>query len=113
MFAPYVESGQLRLLAAYHNGRFKTFPDVPSVKEMGYPVSAESGQTICGPAGLPASIRTKLQESFREAMKDKDFIAIMEKTLQIVEYVPGAEIEVWIRNKYQEVGRTVKEILKK
>jgi len=109
---PFVEAGELRMLAALSNKRWRSFPDIPTIQELGYPVAAEAGLSILAPAGLPAPIRTKLQESFREAMKDKGFNDTMEKMELVVDYMPGAELEAHLRKSFEEIGRAVKELPK-
>ena len=109
---PFVESGEVRMLASLNTKRWKSFPDVPTVQELGYPVAAESGLAISGPAGLPTAIRTKLQESFKEAMKDKDFLETMKNFELIVDYMPGPELEAFYRKKFEETGQTVKSLPK-
>ncbi len=41
-FAPYVETGRLRLLAIFSAHRSKRWPDVPTVKELGYPNAGQN-----------------------------------------------------------------------
>jgi tripartite-type tricarboxylate transporter receptor subunit TctC len=111
-FKPHVQSGELRMLAALTPKRLKSFPDVPTVKELGYPVVLENGMGILAPAGLPEVIRAKLQESFKEATKDKDFMETMEKLELIVEYMPGIELEGLLKKKYDEAGKTMRDLAK-
>ena len=100
------------MLAALNNRRWKSFPDIPTVQEMGYPAAAENALTILGPANLPTQVLLKLREGFREAMKDKDFIDTMNKLDLITDYIAGPEVEVLLRKKFEEVGKTVKDLPK-
>lgn len=69
-FAPYVESGRLRLLATFGEARSKRWPDVPTMKELGLGVVAMSPYGIVGPRGLPASVVRTLHEAFKLAMHE-------------------------------------------
>lgn len=67
-FAPYVESGRLRLLATFGEGRSKRWPDVPTMKELGLGVVAMSPYGIVGPRGVPAPVVRTLHNAFKAAM---------------------------------------------
>jgi tripartite-type tricarboxylate transporter receptor subunit TctC len=49
----HVESGRLRLLAVYGEKRMIDFPNVPTLLELGYGISAASLISIAGPKGFP------------------------------------------------------------
>lgn len=76
---PYAQSGKVRVLATGGETRSKDFPDVPTLKEAGYPVALASPLGIGGPAGLPPAIVVKLDEAIASVLKDPAFIAQAEK----------------------------------
>jgi tripartite-type tricarboxylate transporter receptor subunit TctC len=70
-FAPYVESGKLRLLAIFSAQRSRRWPDVPTAKELGYANAVHnSPYGIGAPAGTPADVVKKLHDAFKAAMFD-------------------------------------------
>lgn len=109
---PFIDSGELRMLASMGVKRWDSYPAIATVQEMGYPVAAEGAQIIQAPPGLPASIRTKLQEGFREAMKDKTFIDSMKKYEMAIDYMSGPELDSFLSKKYEEIGQTLKKMVK-
>lgn len=80
---PQIQAGQLRLLAAYGEKRLPSFPNVPTLKEMGIPVVAASFMAIIGQKGLPAEVVEVLHQAFKKAMDDQEFI----KGCTIVDHV--------------------------
>jgi len=70
---PHVQEGRLRLLATWGKDRSQTFPQVPTLLDMGYKTSVISLGGIIAPKGLPAPIADKLHKAFREAMKNEEF----------------------------------------
>jgi tripartite-type tricarboxylate transporter receptor subunit TctC len=55
-FAPYVDSGRLRLLAVFNEQRSRRWPATPTVRELGFPLAASSPYGLAGPRGLPAPV---------------------------------------------------------
>jgi len=69
-FAPYVETGKLRLLATFGERRSKRWPESPTMKELGLGVVAMSPYGIVGPRGVPPQIVQVLHAAFRSAMNE-------------------------------------------
>jgi tripartite-type tricarboxylate transporter receptor subunit TctC len=68
---PYIEAGKMRPIGMSGAKRFKSFPDVPSVAEIGYPAAQNAGwSSIAVPAGTPPEVVEKLAAIVREAMQD-------------------------------------------
>ena len=107
-FKPFVEAGQVRMLAAVNSKRWTSFPNIPTLIELGYPVAAEAALGMIGPPNLPASITTKLQDAFHEAMKDKDFLETMKNMELTPDYMSGADFGKFLKNKYEENGQAIK-----
>ena len=63
-FAPYVKSGQARLLAVVAENRMNAFPDVPTLKEVGVHIEGIWDNIgVCGPKGLPPDVLKKLENT--------------------------------------------------
>lgn len=78
--APQVQGGKVRLLAMATNTRSKVFPDVPTMRELGYTTVIESPVGVGGPAGMPAPIVQKLQDAYRAATEQAAFTSLLEKS---------------------------------
>lgn len=90
-WVPYVEAGQLKLLAISNPARFPAFPDVPTLKDLGYgDYAVESGLIITGPAGMDEDVRKKIETAFIKATAAKDFKEVMDRLL-IVPFVRTGE----------------------
>lgn len=72
----HVESGRLRLLAVYGEKRMIDFPNVPTLLELGFGISAPSLISIAGPKGISAQIVETLHGAFKKAMEDPDFLKV-------------------------------------
>lgn len=99
-FAPYVDSGRMRLLATFAAERSRRWPSVPTLKELGFPIVAMSPYGIGGPRGLPSHIVVTLHDAFKKAMFDPRFITEIAKYDQELNYLGPAEYGQWLREQY-------------
>jgi tripartite-type tricarboxylate transporter receptor subunit TctC len=99
-FAPFVDSGRLRLLASFAAKRSPRWPTVPTLKELGHNIVAMSPYGLGGPRGLPAPIVTVLHDAFRKAMFDPAFVQELAKYDQELDYLGPAEYGAWLREQY-------------
>ena len=86
-FGPAVDSGQLRLLVTFAAQRSKRWSHVPTLRELGYDIVANSPYGLGGPRGLPAEVVTVLHDAFKKAMFDPLFIQELAKYDQEVDYL--------------------------
>jgi len=104
---PLIEAGKLRLLATFGEKRLKTFPDVPTVKELGYNVVHHNPMGIFGPKGMdPRAVKT-LHDAFHRAQRDSRFIAAMGKYEIPIEYMGADEYTKYWSDAYVEAGKQV------
>ncbi len=99
VWAPFVESKQMRLLAVSAVKRSDVYPDVPTFGELGFK-SLRSVQAIIAPKGLPEDIRLKLEGAFRKALSDKAFQETMKKLAMQVVDLPGNEVKKLVEGEY-------------
>lgn len=99
-FAPFVDSGQLRLLATFASQRSKRWPTVPTLRELGFPIVAMSPYGLGGPRGLPQNVVTILHDAFKKAMFEPTFVSEIAKYDQVLDYLGPAEYGQWIREQY-------------
>ena len=78
-FAAFAKQGQVRVLATHGATRSPEFPDVPTLKELGYDFVKETIHSIFGPAGLAPDVLKKLETAFTKAMETPEFKATIEK----------------------------------
>jgi len=70
---PYVQTGKLRALAVITQRRSPALPDVPTVREAGFPqFSIEPWAGLFGPVRMPRGVVETLNREFVAAMKNPD-----------------------------------------
>ena len=74
-------AGRVRLLVTWGEKRTKRWPDVPTLKELGYDIVSVSPYGIAGPRGMDPKVVAVLHDAFRKAMDDPAY----QKTIERVE----------------------------
>jgi tripartite-type tricarboxylate transporter receptor subunit TctC len=73
VLTPFVKAGRLRALAVAGFERTPMFPQVPAMKELGYPrFNARQWYGVFAPAGTPREIVMRLNEAIRQAVAAPD-----------------------------------------
>ncbi|MFO1219846.1 MAG: tripartite tricarboxylate transporter substrate binding protein [Burkholderiaceae bacterium] len=86
-WAQFVDGGQFRLLAVFGDKRLKRWPNVPTLKELGYDVAEVSPWGIIGPKGIEPAVVKVLHDGFRKAMDDPEFLKALELLVQEPTYM--------------------------
>ena len=73
-WAPFVRSGDFRLLVTGGSERMKGFPDAPTLTESGFDIVVSTPGGIAGPKGLDPKIVKALHDAFRLGMDDPAFL---------------------------------------
>ena len=89
-----VLNGDFRLLAAWTPTRIASFPQAPTLRELGYGMSVTSPYGIVGPRGMEPELVNTLHASFRKALQDEQSQRIFRQWDMPDEYLgPQAYLE--------------------
>jgi len=83
---PYVQKGDLRIIAYLGNNKVKGYEDIPSTKDL-YGIEIPDLLAIIGPQGLPDQVVKKLEEVFAKAVKDREYVEVMNRMHMPVIYM--------------------------
>lgn len=87
-FAPWVEKGQMRLLATFNATRNPRWPAAPTMRELGYPQAVyTSPWGLAAPAGTPAAVVQKLHDAFHKAMFSERHAGALARYDQSIDYL--------------------------
>lgn len=62
----HIQAGTLRPLAVFGEARLKAYPDVPTLKELGYDIGSPTYYGISAPKGTPPEVVNKIYEAARQ-----------------------------------------------
>jgi tripartite-type tricarboxylate transporter receptor subunit TctC len=109
-FAPFVDSGKLRLLATFGEHRHKRWPNVPTLKELGHGIVASSPYGLVGPRGMPAAVVRVLHDAFKAALFEPQHLAELAKYDQEPMYLGPEDYRQALREAYATEKRTVERL---
>ncbi len=109
-FAPYVESGRLRLLVTFGERRSQRWANVPTLKELGFGISAMSPYGLVGPRGMEPQIVQALHDAFKIALFDVQHIAELSKYEQEPNYLDSRDYGTALKEAYAAERRNVERL---
>lgn len=110
-WAPHVEAGKMRLLVTWGAQRTRRWPDVPTLKELGYDVVSTSPYGIAGPKGMDPKVARVLHDAFRKGMEDPIHLQAMEKFDQDLIYMSGDDYAKFARDTFAAERTTMARLL--
>ena len=108
--SPHIRSGKLRPLALTGATRHPHFPDVPTLRELGYDVEYYLWIGLFAPKNTPGPVLKSLREAVRQAVDDAAFKSAMEKIQTPIAYKDAEEFRAWWDADAARLAQVVKRI---
>ena len=109
-WAQLVNAGQFRLLVTWGAARTRSWPTVPTLKEIGIDMVSNSPFGIGGPKGMDPSIVKILHDAFKKGMEEPSYAAAMAKLDQELFYLSSDDYRRFAMNQIAEAKRFVAEL---
>jgi tripartite-type tricarboxylate transporter receptor subunit TctC len=110
MAVPQVGAQKLRPLASFGAKRHAAFPQVPTMKELGYDVEFYVWAGAFAPAGVPAPVLATLREAIRKAATSAEFTGAMEKMQTPASYMDAPEFQKFLERDSAMLRKAVQQI---
>jgi tripartite-type tricarboxylate transporter receptor subunit TctC len=105
-----VKDGKFRLLCTWGAERAKSFPDVPTLKELGIDIVSTSPYGVGGPAGMEPAVVSVLERVLKEALEDPAHVALLNRFDMTPAYLNSADYTVAARKQYEEDGAMIRRL---
>ena len=107
-WAELVDAGKFRMLVTWGAQRTKRWPQVPTLKELGYDIVSVSPYGIAGPKGMDPKVVKVLHDAFKKGMEDPAFQKILERLDQQENfYMNGEDYAKYARKTFEDEKATV------
>jgi tripartite-type tricarboxylate transporter receptor subunit TctC len=107
---PHVKEGTLRLLVTHGERRMRIFPNVPTLRDLGYDFINETVFLIAAPKAVPPEIVKKLDEAFHKAMEDPEFIKTIQNLEFDVAYRNSENTKKYLEDAYNRFALMIKKL---
>jgi tripartite-type tricarboxylate transporter receptor subunit TctC len=106
----HVEAGTLRVLGSMSAERIRSLPNVPTLREAGYPVESQVWAGLFVPKGVPEPIVRQIRSAMQEVMRDPAVTAVFEKASAQPAYLDAPEFARLVERDRSLVGAVIKTI---
>ena len=106
----HVKGGKIRVLATWGDSRHPAFPDVPTLKELGYDAQFSQWTGLFVPAGTPDAIVLKLREAARLAANDSAFQASLARLETPIQYLDQPQFRTFWDADARKLAEVVRKI---
>lgn len=104
---PAVKSGQIRLLAVMSEKRSPKYPDVPTMKELGYDFANDAVFAIVAPSDINPAVMKKLERAFATAAKSSEYLETLDRINMIPVYYDGKAFDGFLRKHWKIINKNL------
>ncbi len=101
-WGPQVDAGALRLLCTWGVSRTKRWPNVPTLKDLGYGIVSNSPYGFAGPKGLDSKIVKTLHDAFKKGMEEPAYLSTLERLDMEPFYKSSEDYAKYAKEQYDE-----------
>jgi len=109
-WGPHVDAGRFRLLVTFGASRTKRWPMVPTAKELGLGIVANSPYGLVGPKGMDPRVVKILHDAFKKGLEDPIHLGAVEKYDQEIFYMGSEEYAKWAAETYREERKLIERL---
>jgi tripartite-type tricarboxylate transporter receptor subunit TctC len=110
LVAPHMKAGKLRLLAHTGSHPIGAFPEVPSLKSLGYDVDYTAWAGLVAPRDTPPQVVKILRDAMRQAMKEPEVVNAYTRVEMPVAYMDADQFNPWWDQDAKRLAAVVQKI---
>lgn len=108
--ANFVKEGKMKILAVTGETRSPVFPDVPTLKELGFKgMDVYSWQAFSAPKGLPADVKATLEKGLTDALNSAELKPKLEALGYEIVANDGAAADAFVAQEIDRWAKVVKD----
>jgi tripartite-type tricarboxylate transporter receptor subunit TctC len=106
---PHARAGAIKILGVTSDTRAPLLPDVPTMREMGYPkVNSDNWYALISPGAAPAEARKKVFDAATAALKSKEIAEAYQKVGGVVAGGTTAELQAFLKEEVVKWAAVIK-----
>ncbi len=105
-----IKAGKLRALAHWGDKALVALPDLPSLKQSGYPTQFAQWSALFAPAGTAEPVLQRLRAAARKVATDPQVVATINRAGSPVEYLDAPEFQAYWDTDARQMTEVVRQI---
>lgn len=107
-----VAAGKMKALASMGSKRNAAYPNLPTLKELGYNFEFTDTFMLSAPKGLPKAVLAKLSEAVKKSLTPAFSKNLLSKMRLVVDYRGPAETTAYLQKQHDDMAPLVAELKK-
>ena len=107
-YGPQLAAGKVKLVVLTGSEKLASQPDLPTFKDLNYPISTEAIYGLFGPANLPREVIAYWDAATREMMATDEFKATLKTASANAAYMSSADFTANVVQNYNKLGEAIK-----
>lgn len=99
----------VKALASFTDERLAAMPDLPTMKEEGYPLNFSIWVGIVAPKGTPEEVIARLSDACGAATSGPSFTEVTTATSTNVQYMNSSDFGDFVRSEFEKNGQVLKD----
>ncbi|MBM4442939.1 MAG: tripartite tricarboxylate transporter substrate binding protein [Candidatus Rokubacteria bacterium] len=108
--APHIKSGKLRALATFSATRHPRFPELPTMKELGYDIEYYYWTGLFAPKATPPAALKVLGDAVARAVQDPEFKNVIDKAETEIAYQNAEEFTKFWKKDSDVLAKVIQKI---
>ena len=109
-FPSHAAAGTVRLLAESGPDKIPSYPQVPTYRELGFPVSVPIFYGVAGPAGMPAAVIREWEAAAADMVRTPGFEDLVGKLQATSAFKGHADFQATVTDVYGRMGKLLPEL---
>jgi tripartite-type tricarboxylate transporter receptor subunit TctC len=106
-YGPQLAAGKVRLLALTGTEKLAQYPDLPTFKDLGYPLSTEAIYGLYGPAKLPSEVVAYWEAVAKDMMRTDEFRNVLKTINAGPVYMGSSEFTQNVMENYRKLVEAI------
>ena len=107
---PQIKEGRVRALAVTGSSRSPVFPDVPTMAEAGWPITASIWGGVIAPKGLPAPVLARLESACQAALAGEAYKSEAQRLETPPAYLDGPRFAAFAAQQSEAYGKLIRDL---
>ena len=109
-YGPQLAAGKVKLIVLTGSEKLASQPDLPTFKELDYPIATEAIYGLFGPANLPNEVVAYWNAATREMMATEEYKTVLKTASANPVYMNSADFTSNVVQNYRKLGEAIQSL---